>query len=110
MVYKIEDLPLLPASPEYIQSGLRYSWDPAKATSNFAKHGVDIQAVQQFGWAEALVRSDVRTGYPEPRLVAFGPIGTRLHVLVFSVERRGVRVISLRKAKREEIRRYAAEV
>ena len=37
------------------------------------------------------------------------PIGSRLHVLVFTVERRAVRVISLRKANGKEIDRYEQE-
>jgi len=54
------------------------------------------------------VFADVRVSYLEPRLVAFAPIGRRVHVLVFSVERRTVRVISLRKAKNKEVDRYEA--
>jgi uncharacterized DUF497 family protein len=57
----------------------------------------------------ALVRADVRSDYPEPRMVAIGPIGLRPHVLVFSVETRSVRVISLRKANQKEFDRYVIE-
>lgn len=85
------------------------TWDDTKRATNLAKHGVDFASVLSFDWEAALVRADVRHDYPEPRFVALGPIGSRLHVLVFSVERRAVRVISLRKANSKEFDRYEAE-
>jgi uncharacterized protein len=60
-------------------------------------------------WSAALVRGDTRHDYGEVRLTAMAPIGSRLHVLVFTVERRAVRVISLRKANGKEIDRYEQE-
>lgn len=87
----------------------RYAWDETKRRSNLAKHGVDFAAVSRFDWTQALVRADVRFSYGEVRLVALAPIGPRLHVLVYTVERRAVRVISLRPAGRKEVRDYATE-
>lgn len=88
---------------------MRLTFDPAKAAANLAKHGVAFSAVEAFEWDEALVRADVRFDYPEPRFLALGLIGSRLHALVFSVERRAVRIISLRKASNREIDRYEEE-
>lgn len=93
----------------YIRFAMRYSFDPAKAASNIAKHGVSFAAVEGFEWEWALVAADVRFDYPEPRMIALAPIGDRLHALVFSVERRTVRIISLRIASRKENARYEAE-
>ncbi|MDO9713609.1 BrnT family toxin [Paracraurococcus lichenis] len=50
-----------------------------------------------------------RFDYGEVRLNALAPIGDRLHHLTFTVERRMVWVISLRKASNREIDRYEAE-
>jgi uncharacterized DUF497 family protein len=88
---------------------MRYSFDPAKAASNLAKHSVAFEAVEGFEWEWALVIADVRFDYAEPRMLALAPIGDRLHALVFSVERRAVRVISLRIASKKENRLYEAE-
>jgi hypothetical protein len=88
---------------------VRYAWHDAKRQTNIAKHGVDFTAVEAFEWDRGLVRADIRVDYSEPRLVAMAPIGQRLHVLVYSVERRTVRVISLRKANSEEVARYEQE-
>ena len=85
------------------------TWDEAKAASNLAKHGVAFEAVFEFDWETALVLADVRFDYPEPRLVALSLIGSRVHTLVFTIERRAVRVISLRRSSRKEALRYAEE-
>jgi len=84
-------------------------FDPAKRASNLEKHGVDLAEADKFDWETALVRADVRFDYPEPRMVAMGLIGPRLYVLVFTVERRAMRAISLRKANNREIDRYLKE-
>jgi uncharacterized DUF497 family protein len=89
---------------------MRYSFDPAKAAANIAKHGVAFLVVESFEWEWALVRADVRFDYAEPRMVALAPVGTRLNSLVFSVERRTIRIISLRKASTKEIRLYEAQI
>lgn len=83
-----------------------FEWDEDKREGNVAKHGVDFATVADFEFATALVRADTRTGYGEVRLTAIGFIGDRLHVLVFTIRRAGVRVISLRKANTKEMRNY----
>jgi len=91
-----------------LQSAVRFTFDPNKAAANLAKHGVAFGSVRDIDWSVAVVFADVRFAYPEPRLMALAPIGSRLHALVFSVERRAVRIISLRKASNREIARYEA--
>ncbi len=85
-------------------------WDEAERASNIAKHGVDFSAIEAFEWESALVRADTRLNYGEVRLAAIGLIGNRFHVLIYTVERRAVRVISLRSANRKEIRAYVDEI
>ncbi len=86
-----------------------FGWDESKRAANLAKHGVDFAEVEGFDWSAALVRADLRTDYGEVRLVAMAPIGDRLHVLVFTIRRRDLRVISLRRASTKELDRYEAE-
>lgn len=86
-----------------------FDWDSAKATANLAKHGVAFEAVDAFDFDAASVRIDDRQAYGETREIAVGPIGDRLHVLVFTRRDATVRVISLRKANRREILAYLAE-
>ncbi len=86
-----------------------YDWDPDKAASKLAKHGVAFEAVEGFDWSTALVGSTLNHETGEPRLLAYGAIRDRLHVLVYSVETRCIRVISLRKASKREVWFYASE-
>lgn len=89
---------------------MRYTWDEAKRRSNIEKHGIDFAAVSLFEWHVAWVRADVRYDYTEARLRAVAPIGDRLFAMAFTIERRSIRVISLRRASRRETADYAADI
>jgi len=84
---------------------MRHTFDPAKAAANLAKHGVAFGAIDDFEWETATIQADTR--HDEPRLIAYGLIRARVHVLVYSIERRSVRIISLRKANQKEVLLYA---
>ncbi len=84
------------------------TWDEAKRASNLTKHGLDFAEVVHFDFDTALHEIDDREDYDEFREIAIGWCGARLCFLVFV--RRGndeLRVISFRKATRQEVRRYA---
>lgn len=85
---------------------MRYTFDFRKNATNVAKHGILFSAASDFEWETALVSIDNRHDYGEPRLEAIGLIGSRLHVLVFNLRETSVRIISLRKANRREVRHY----
>ena len=86
---------------------MQITFDPKKDAINKVKHGVPLAEAAAIEWDTALVTVDDRFDYGERRQVAIGYIGLRLYVLAY-VERRDVlRVISLRKANRREIERYA---
>lgn len=81
-----------------------YEWDEAKRKSNIARHGVDFTTVERFDWETAIINPDNRTS--EPRWVAYGFIGVRLYVVVFTERGDNIRIISLRKANRREEKHY----
>lgn len=85
---------------------MEYEWDPAKADANFLKHGVSFEDVVDFDWRLASTAPDDRRAYGEARFIAVGPIGDRLHVLIFTRRSGGIRVISLRRANDRESRRH----
>ena len=72
-----------------------------------ARRGLSFSLVAEFDWTTALVIADTRHTYPEPRFLALGLIGDRLHAVVFTPTAQGVRVISFRKTNAREIKRYA---
>ena len=83
---------------------MRYEWDEEKRAANLQKHGLDFDAMEQFQWRTAHVKTSLRGG--EVRYVATGHIGTRLHRAVFTRRGDRTRIISLRKANRREARDY----
>jgi uncharacterized protein len=84
------------------------TWDEGKRASNLAKHGLGFAAVVHFDFDSALLGVDDREGYGELREIAIGWCGARLCFLVFvRCGDEGVRVISFRKATKQEIRQYA---
>ena len=85
------------------------AWDEAKRASNLAKHGVDFAIVKAAHFRAALVHADTRVDYGEVRLFALVPIADRLHALVYTIETRAVRIISLRLASQKEVAAYVRE-
>lgn len=93
-------------------SALRFAWDPAKATLNLRKHGVSFdEARTVFEDEEALVRPDPDHSVGEERFIILG-LSSALRVLVvIHCEREHgdvIRVISARKADRQERAAYVA--
>jgi hypothetical protein len=85
---------------------LTIEFDRGKNIANVAKHGVDMAASAEFDFETAVTWTDTRRSYGEMRTIALGFIGHRLHVLVFTMRGRKMRVISLRKANRKESASY----
>jgi uncharacterized protein len=78
-------------------------FDNGKSIANVAKHGVDMTAAADFDFETAVTWTDTRRSYGEARTIAIGFIGHRLHVLVFPMRGRKLR---LRKANRKESTSY----
>ncbi len=82
---------------------MRYIFDPAKRTANLKKHGFDLadaQLVIESG--ETVTFEDRRFDYSEERFVTIGPLDDQLVVIVTAEQGQTVRVISMRKATRDE--------
>ena len=88
---------------------MKIDFDSDKNKANIAKHGVDMAAAAGFDFDTAKTWLDTRQNYGEDRTVALGFIAARLHVLVFTMRGRTVRVISLRKANHKERKAYHGE-
>jgi len=88
---------------------MNYAHDPKKLAQNVAKHGVWFDIAEDFDWENAVVRVDGRNEYTETRLVAMGPIGDRLYAMVFCLRETTVRIVSLRKANRREVKEYETQ-
>ncbi|RQM44736.1 BrnT family toxin [Paraburkholderia bannensis] len=85
------------------------TFDNAKNVSNIAKHGVALAFANRIDWSEVLVLIDDRADYGEVREIGYAVIDNRLYCVVFTQRGKAMHVISLRKANRREVKRYAEE-
>jgi uncharacterized protein len=88
---------------------VKIEFDPAKNLRNIAERGLSFELAGEFDFDTAIVWIDARKVYPEVRLSALGLLVGRVHALVFSETTKGIRVISLRKANKREVKRYEEE-
>lgn len=88
---------------------MEYEWDESKRQSNLKKHHADFQDVPLFEWDTALISEDRSEDYGEIRYRALGFMNNILMMLVFTMRGERIRVISLRKATRQEIKSYERE-
>lgn len=88
----------------YTIKSVEIEFDPAKNAKNVRDRGLPFTLADEFDWTTALIAPSSRHG--EARLFAIGYIGSSLRALVFTKSGATVRVISLRRAHKTEIRRY----
>ncbi|ESJ02426.1 hypothetical protein B551_0218575 [Cupriavidus sp. HPC(L)] len=81
-----------------------------KDSRNVRQHGMSLADAGLMDFDKALIAIDERRQYGETRYIAYGPIGTRLHCLVFTIRGDTLRAISLRKANFREVRDYEQEI
>jgi uncharacterized DUF497 family protein len=82
-------------------------WNEEKAASNRRKHGVDFdEAIEVFYGTSLLRRSDRKN---EERWLAIGETEGRVVTVVFTWRGDALRIISARRARRNEKRAYYQE-
>jgi uncharacterized protein len=87
---------------------MQFEWDPDKAVSNLAKHGVSFQeAATVFGDPLALTYFDPDHSDEEDRFLTFGHSNEGRLLVVSHTDRDGrTRIISARPATRKERKSY----
>lgn len=91
---------------------LRFTWDEAKADSNWRRHGVEFEeAITIFGDYNSLTIFDEEHSAEEERFIEIGLSAKgRLLVVVYTERGSVIRIISSREAsprEREEYERHA---
>jgi hypothetical protein len=87
---------------------LSFEWDPIKARTNLAKHGVSFEeAATIFGDERALTISDPAHSKTENRFITMGTSSAgQILVAVHTDRVHNIRIISARRAGRKERRQY----
>jgi hypothetical protein len=85
---------------------MEFEWDEAKSAANLAKHRISFEtAVGAFG-GPLLRRNDTRFDYGEERWLALGEIDNVVIAIAYTMRGESIRVISARKANRNERQAY----
>lgn len=82
-----------------------FEYDPAKSASNLVKHGIDFDRAQALWDDPWLLEAPVRTE-DELRILSVGKIDGKHWAAVWTPRGEAVRIISVRRARKEEIGYY----
>lgn len=85
---------------------MKIEFDPEKNATNIKERNINFEIVNDFELNTAKIWLDNRKDYGEERYIALGYIKKRLYSLVFTVRGTNLRVISLRKANKREVKYY----
>jgi len=91
--------------PQKSEGSLDFEFDEAKSQSNAEKHGIDFIEAQLLWLDSMLVEIPART-VDEPRYLIVGMIGATHWSAVITYRNERIRIISVRRARREEIEIY----
>lgn len=89
---------------------MRFQWDEAKRRSNLALHGFDFLAVERVFVNEALTFLDDRFDYGEIRFLTLGMLNGRVVAVAHTETNEFTRIISFRKASKNEEQIYLEEI
>jgi len=90
---------------------MKFEWDEDKNQINLQKHGIDFNDVPELFNHPLLTMRDDRFGYLEERWISLGALRTFVSVVVHTERRQGIiRIISARKATRQEAKRYVQSI
>ncbi|MFM9912031.1 MAG: BrnT family toxin [Methylophilaceae bacterium] len=67
---------------------------------------MSFERAADFDLVTAMFDVDNRRDYGETRRIALGILNGRVHMLIFVETVKGIRVISLRKANKREVKQY----
>ena len=85
-----------------------FEWDEAKRAANLDKHGIDFVRAARVFLNPVLERVDDREDYGEERRIALGHWNDQFLVVVYTWRGEIRRLISARKAGRDEQEAYLA--
>ncbi|MGY6251701.1 BrnT family toxin [Bosea thiooxidans] len=84
---------------------MEFEYDPGKSETNKVKHGLDFEEAQAL-WADPRLLEAPAKTEDEPRFVSVGKIGGRHWTAIWTPRGSAVRLISVRRARPEEVERY----
>jgi len=90
----------------YILNDIVLEWNDIKNTINVRTHGVDFHDAPQVFEHPILKKIDRRKDYGEERWIALGTLNEAVIVMVYTMRKHKIRIISMRRANRNERKIY----
>ena len=84
---------------------MSFEYDPEKSAANKAKHGITYEEAQALWRDERMLEAPARTD-DEPRFLLIGTIDAKHWTAIFARRGGNTRLISVRRARNEEIEHY----
>lgn len=82
-----------------------FEFDSDKSLSNLEKHGIDFNAAQEL-WSDPDLLEFPANSDDEPRFIVVGRIDSRHWSAVITYRNERVRLISVRRSRKSEVRLY----
>ncbi len=89
---------------------MRYEWGEAKRQANIQKHGIDFIEIEKVFAGETVTILDDRFDYGETRFVTVGWLNGQVVVIAHTETDEVIRIISARKATKNEEISYFKEI
>jgi uncharacterized DUF497 family protein len=84
---------------------MNFEYDPGKSASNLEKHGIDFEQAQTLWEDQWMLEAPAKTE-DEMRFLSIGKIQGKHWAAIWTPRGDAVRIISVRRARREEIEYY----
>lgn len=88
---------------------MNFDYDPEKSASNKQKHGIDFEEAQGL-WSDPYAFAAPARTVDEPREIVIGLIGDKLWAAVVTYRDDVIRIISVRRARKEETEAYERQI
>lgn len=89
---------------------MTFDWDTKKRQTNIKKHGIDFSELKKVFEKPMLTRLDNREDYGETRWISLGDLNGKIVILVYTETENNVRLISARRATKNEENIYCKKV
>ena len=87
---------------------MKFEFDPKKSAANKQKHGLDFHEAEALWDDPDLIEVPVQT-IDEPRYLVIGKIGGKHWSGVITYRGEKIRIISVRRSRKEEVEIYESE-
>jgi uncharacterized protein len=87
---------------------MKFEYDPKKSAENKRKHGIDFEEAQAL-WADSALVEIPASASEEPRWLLIGKIGQEQWSAVITRRDENIRLISVRRSRKEEVKIYESE-